>query len=157
MQPTSLISDRLARLELAFIRIRRLWDAPWLRRRVLERVGVQVDPSLVRTLHAVRQAEGDTAVGDAAAWLCVDASTASRMVDAAVVAGYLERRRSDSDRRRSVVTLTKTGNQLLDRVLATRRELLAELTDDWSDRDVELFTHLMERLARRVAEVEDRS
>jgi DNA-binding MarR family transcriptional regulator len=146
MQPTSLISDRLARLELAFIRIRRLWDAPWLRRRVLERVGVQVDPSLVRTLHAVRQAEGDTAVGDAAAWLCVDASTASRMVDAAVVAGYLERRRSDSDRRRSVVTLTKTG-----------KELLAELTDDWSDRDVELFTDLMERLARRVAEVEDRS
>lgn len=94
---------------------------------------------------------------DAAAWLCVDASTASRMVDAAVTAGYLERRRSERDRRRSVVTLTKSGNQMLDRVLATRQELLAELTNDWSDGDVELFTELMERLAERVSDMEDRS
>jgi len=157
MQSTSLFSDRLGRLELAFIRIRRLWDAPWLRRRIVERIGIQVDPSLVRTLHAVRQAEGDMAVRDAAAWLCVDASTASRMVDAAVTAGYLERRRSDSDRRRSVVTLTGSGNELLDRVLAAKRELLAELTEDWPDRDVELLADLMERLAQRVAEMEDRS
>jgi len=157
MQSTPLVSDRPARLELAFIRIRRMWDAPWLRRRIVERIGIQVDPSLVRTLHAVRQAEGDMAVRDAAAWLCVDPSTASRMVDAAVTAGYLERRRSESDRRRSVVTLTRTGNQLLENVLAAKRELLAELTLDWSDDDVGQFTDLMERLAERVAELEDRS
>jgi DNA-binding MarR family transcriptional regulator len=96
-------------------------------------------------------------VSDAAAWLCVDASTASRMVEAAVTAGFLERRRSEHDRRRSVVTLTKSGNQMLDRVRAARQELLGELTEDWSERDVELFTELMGRLAGRVAEMEGQS
>ncbi|MDP9145097.1 MAG: MarR family winged helix-turn-helix transcriptional regulator [Actinomycetota bacterium] len=157
MQSTSLDSETLARLELAFIRMRRLWDAPALRRRFVERIGAQIDPSMARTLHAVRQAEGDMTVSDAATWLCVDASTASRMVEAAVTAGFLERRRSEHDRRRSVVTLTGSGNQMLDRVRAARQELLAELTDDWSERDIELFTDLMGRLAGRVADMEDQS
>ncbi len=157
MQSTSLDSAQLARLELAFIRMRRLWDAPSLRRRFVERLGAQIDPSLTRTLHAVHQAEGDLTVSDAAAWLCVDASTASRMIEAAVAAGFLERRRSEHDRRRSVVTLTRSGSQMLDRVRATRHRLLAELTDDWSEGDIEMFTELMERLAGRVADLEDQS
>lgn len=157
MHTSALLPDRLTRLELAFIRMRRLWEAPALRRRFGERLGAHIDPSLARTLHAVSQTKGDIAVRDAAAWLCVDASTASRMVDAAVTSGYLERRRSDDDRRRWVVTLTKSGADMLDRVRFARHEILAELVADWPDDDIEQFADMMERLAERVAEMEDHS
>lgn len=157
MQSRSLDLALLGRLELAFIRLRRLWDAPWLRRRFNERLGARIDPSLARTLHAVRQADGGLTVSEAAAWLCVDASTASRMIDAAVSAEFLVRQRSPDDRRRTLLTLTESGDEMLDRIRATRLHILAEMTVGWSDDDVEMFTELMERLTERLMEMEERS
>lgn len=149
-------TTRLERLDDAFGRLRRLWESPVLRRRFVDAMGASVDPSVIRTLRAVRQTGADTGVTDVAGWLAVDTSTASRLVEQAVAAGYLERGTSPTDRRRCVLTVTPDGDVLLDRALAVREGLLSELTADWSDDDVARLADLTERLADVVAELEQR-
>lgn len=150
---------RLARLDVAVGRLRRLWESPHLKRRFLDGMGVQIETAVIRVLRAVGEggADADTGVGEVAAGLAVEASTASRLVDQAVAHGYLNRDASPKDRRRTVLSLTPSGKQILARATQVREALLLELTDDWSDADVESLASLLERLARRVAELETRS
>jgi len=147
----------LARLDAAFGRLRRLWESPTLRRRFSERMGVPIEPAVVRTLRAVHAATDECGVGDVADALGVDGSTASRLVDRAVAAGYLERSASERDRRRSVVSLTAAGSELERRSLRVRQELLGELTADLTDPDIDQLADLLERLAKRLGEMENRS
>jgi DNA-binding MarR family transcriptional regulator len=153
-QSTAATSTRLERLDVAFGRLRRLWESPALKRRFMARMGTAVEPGVVRTLRAVGECAANGGVGDVACALAVDASTASRLVDQAVALGFLERAASPHDRRRTVLTLTPVGADILRRATSVREELLSELTEDWSDRDVESLARLLERLAQRVGELE---
>jgi DNA-binding MarR family transcriptional regulator len=139
---------------MAFGRLRRLWESPGLRRRFHERMGVAIDPAIVRTLRAVATATDECGVGDVAEALNVDGSTASRLVDKAAALGYLARSGSERDRRRTMLSLTTTGADLQRRSLRVREELLAELTADLTDDDIDLLADLLERLARRLGDME---
>ena len=147
-------SNRLGRLDVAFLRLRRLWESPVLRRRFVAAMGQTVDPGVLRTLRAVASGT-ECGVRDVAAAVDVEPSTASRLVDAAVSAGYLERSTSTHDRRRSVLQVTAAGDDVLQRALHIREQLLSELTSDWSDGDVEHLATLLERLAEGVAKMEN--
>ena len=155
MQTTS--NSRLHSLDLSFGRLRRLWESPILRARFSERMGQAIDPGLIRTLRAVAELGDECGVREAAAFLGIDASTASRTVEQAVTAGYLDRATSSSDRRRSALSVTAEGREVLDRALRIRQDLLSELTEDWSDNDVEQLAVLLERLAASVADLENRT
>jgi DNA-binding MarR family transcriptional regulator len=146
-------NSRLTLLDVAFTRVRRLWESPALRRRFVAAMGLSVDPGVVRTLRAVDSGAG-CGVNDVAANLGVEASTASRLVDAGVSAGYLSRSVSPEDRRRSVLTVTEAGADVLQRALVVREQLLSELTADWTDHDIETLATLLERLGARVADLE---
>jgi DNA-binding MarR family transcriptional regulator len=137
----------LERLERALVRLRRLWESPPMKRRLLESLGRPVELSLIRTLRAIDWAEGDSGVRQVAETLLVDSSTASRFVDQAVAAGCVKRSTSERDRRCSVLTLTEEGRALLDDVTAVRARLLAEMTEDWSGEDVATLSRLLERLS----------
>ncbi len=147
----------LERLDIAFGRIRRLWESPALKRRFVARLGVPIDPGVIRTLRAVEQIPDEPGVSDVASWLNVDTSTASRLVDGAVAAGYLERRACERDRRRCRLSVTPEGAAVLDRIIKVRSELLAELTDGWSQKELEGLSELLERLADRIADLEEKS
>jgi DNA-binding MarR family transcriptional regulator len=153
-QSSAATTTRLERLDVAFGRLRRLWESPALKRRFMARMGTTVEPGVVRTLRAVGECGASGGVGDVAAALAVDASTASRLVEQAVALGFLERATSPQDRRRTVLSLTSDGADILARATSVREELLSELTEDWSDRDVESLARLLERLAQRVGELE---
>jgi DNA-binding MarR family transcriptional regulator len=148
---------QLNRLDVSLSRLRRLWESPGLKRWFGERMGTRVDLSTIRVLRAVELTGGDCGVGDVASYLGVDASTASRLVDQTVSAGYLIRGTSPADRRRSVLAVTVEGVRVLARALEIREALLTELTTDWPAADVEQLAALLERLADRVNDLENRS
>ncbi len=149
--PTSTVLPHLERLDAALGRLRRLWDCPELRRRFRERVGRPVEPAMIRTLRVIEHAQDhEPGVGDVATALAVDASTASRLVDAAVAAGYVSRQTSPRDRRRSVLRLTADGAALLAEATTVRTALLAELIAGWPPEDVAMLAALLERLAGTV-------
>jgi DNA-binding MarR family transcriptional regulator len=143
-------------LDGALVRLRRLWDHPALRRRLLELLGVPVELSLIRTLGAIeeRHAEPEPGVRHVADALAVDASTASRFVEQAVAGGWVTRRTCARDRRRCVLALTERGEGLLERVTEVRSALLAELTADWTADDIATLATLLERLDHRIQELE---
>jgi hypothetical protein len=82
--------------------------------------------------------------------LGLDHFSASRMVAAATQGGYLERCRSETDRRRSVLALTSEGRVLLDSSLRWQQARFIELTDHWDDHDRAAFAHHLVRLAQEV-------
>jgi DNA-binding MarR family transcriptional regulator len=145
--------DALADIDTALMRLRRLWTTPH-RRADLERdVGEGVPLSQVLVVDAVARGghTGEVTVGSVAEQLSIDESTASRLIDATVRAGFAERGRSPADARRAVLTLTPAGRQLYDRAVAYRVDYLAGLLDDWTPWERDVFAELLRRFADAVA------
>lgn len=144
--------DALATIDDALIRLRRLWTTP-TRRAGLERdVGEGVPMSHVLVVDAVVRAgvDHEVTVGTVADQLSINESTASRLVDATVRAGLVDRGRSLEDARRVVLTLTDDGRRLFDRSVRFRLGYLASLLDSWPSDDRAAFARLLDRFADAV-------
>ena len=137
----------------ALFRLVRFWSRRWAR-------GVAVDIGreasipqhvlVVDAVDALHRDRSEATVGDVAQQLGLDHSGASRLVGAAVGAGYLDRRRGASDARRSAVALSPAGKALLDVSRRWQRAKFLELTAAWSASDRTRFAGYLERLARDV-------
>lgn len=112
-------------------------------------------PTTIRALRAVELAPSDAlSVGELAAALALDVSTVSRVVDACVRSGLLTRTPDSDDRRRSEVRLTEEGQRVLSHATDNRRALLAEATEGWSDRQLEVLLGLLRELGQGFDRVE---
>lgn len=149
MKPSN--SD-LKHLDAALGRLRRLWDSPAIKERLLEQLGMPVELSLLRTLRAIEWAGDEPGVRHVAAALRVEESTASRFVDQAVAGGCVTRTTSPRDRRRCVLALTDKGTWLLAEATAVRTKFLADVTADWSPAELATLRTLLERFVDSVFE-----
>ena len=68
----------------------------------------------------------------------------------ATPAGHLERARSTTDERRTVLRLTPAGEALLAGARSWQRETFEELTAHWPEPDRQRFAAYLERLADEV-------
>lgn len=139
---------------MALSRLRRLWDQPgvraWFHGR-LEPDGVEA--SVFRTLRAIDQLGPGASVNGVAETLRIDASTASRFLDRACMAEYVQRSPSPTDRRRSSFTLTELGLDQLRQLRETRVAMLGELTVGWPASDIDDLVRLLTRLDDAVIEL----
>ncbi len=101
---------------------------------------VNVDPPVTRTdmsrnqvINVVDEADGQITVGGVAEQLAVDASVASRMVTECINDGYLVRKASQRDGRRTVLELTEQGAKLRDRFRSQHRQAFVKITHDWPE------------------------
>jgi DNA-binding MarR family transcriptional regulator len=79
--------------------------------------------------------KGETNLVTLAESLAVNPSTALRMVDRLVDAGFVARRVNPASRREVLLQLTQTGKQLVDAVTARRREEISAVIAKMSERD----------------------
>ncbi|WP_234889649.1 MarR family winged helix-turn-helix transcriptional regulator [Agrobacterium vitis] len=93
--------------------------------------------------HAARGQE--VTVGVIAEQMRIDPSRASRVVADLVRRGALRREASQADARRTIVTLTPTGEELLHHFEAVRREVIGQTVEDWSADDIVTFETLFDR------------
>ena len=89
---------------------------------------------------------GEARMGDLAAALRVDPSTATRAVARLEEAGLVERRRADSDARAVVVAPTPAGTALYERAADTARAALAELFGRFAPGEQTALADLLDRL-----------
>ncbi|MEX2548761.1 MAG: MarR family winged helix-turn-helix transcriptional regulator [Nitriliruptoraceae bacterium] len=136
----------LDRLDETLVEIRRVLQRPGYRRAVLGDLEADVELGTLRLLRVVQRAPATPTIGEVAEVLVIDPSTASRVVDRAVATGYLERRPCSDDRRRSRLSLTDVGDELLAEVTARRRAVLADATTDLSEDELTTLLGLLERL-----------
>ena len=133
--------------------VRRLLQRPGYRERFFAALDPTILPGTLRAVRAVQRAtQEEPSLGDVARILALDASTASRLVEQGVRAGYLTRSTSSSDQRRSVLQLRPEGEELLRRADDARRSLLADLTEQWTTKDVVALADLLERLVEELDE-----
>jgi DNA-binding MarR family transcriptional regulator len=132
------VDDPLHEIDDALVRMRRLWSSAR---------GAEMSSVLV--VEACARAEGPVSVGEVARFADVEHSTASRLVDRAVRAGYVER---TADGRRAVLELTAAGRELRERAVEFRIAWLTSVLDDWPDADVAALARLLARFAGRIGE-----
>lgn len=106
------------------------------------------DVWVTEAVHALA-GQGEVTVNGVAAELGIDQSGASRMITAAVGHGYLRLTPSRTDARRRSVTLTMSGQRLLEAAHAWQEQIFTELTADWTPDERAQFHRGMLRLIGR--------
>ncbi|HYO38716.1 MAG TPA: MarR family transcriptional regulator [Nocardioidaceae bacterium] len=79
--------------------------------------------------------EGPQRLGSLATTFGLDPSTITRQVQALEEVGLASRTSDPRDRRASILDLTDTGREVLERTRSHRRARLQQALSDWSDRD----------------------
>ncbi|QPP10599.1 MarR family transcriptional regulator [Streptomyces bathyalis] len=88
---------------------------------------------------------GPMGVKALASGMGIDSSTVTRQVAPLVEGGLVTRTTHPEDGRAVVLKLSPHGIARLHQVRSSRRELMAVLTDDWSEEDRETFCRLLTR------------
>jgi DNA-binding MarR family transcriptional regulator len=143
-------TEVLHRIDDSLIRMRRLWTAHATPSGMARDSGDGVEMSTVLVADAVHRAWQDgepISVADVADRLDVAHSTASRLVERAVISGVVTRTRDDTDHRRVTLVLTAEGDDLVRRSTQFRFGYLATLLRDWPSDDVAAFSTLLARFA----------
>jgi DNA-binding MarR family transcriptional regulator len=143
----------LGEIERALIRLRRRQTRRRLAQQSLRQLGVEVDLALLDVVDAIeagpdesgpeRAERNEVTVGVVAERLGLDPSRASRMVAAAVEAGYVRRVASQGDGRRSCLELTHTGRDIVATAHRTRQALYDRLLADWPEPERAEFARLL--------------
>ena len=145
------MSSDLHTIDAALLRLRRVWTVP---PRAVEHRGQPVELSSVLVVEAcARHAEQgrEPTVGGVAAFADVAPSTASRLVDRAVAAGFVQRVPSPQDARRTVLRLTSAGQALRSDASAFRLDWLRRTLSGWPGDDAAQLAALLTRFADAVA------
>ncbi|HVT19971.1 MAG TPA: MarR family transcriptional regulator [Mycobacteriales bacterium] len=133
------------------------WLLVGISTRSVEDVDERVTLTQFRTL-AVLADRGQTNLSRLAAELDVNASTAMRVIDRLVATNLVSRTENPATRREVVLCLTPAGEQLVDEVVAKRREVIAGLVNAIPANDraalvacLRLFTAVAEQAGLRPA------
>ncbi|MEV0118680.1 MarR family transcriptional regulator [Streptomyces sp. NPDC050844] len=89
--------------------------------------------------------EGPMGVKALAASMGIDSSTVTRQVAPLVDTGLVKRTSHPEDGRAVVLQLSPRGEARLNEVRSSRRDLMAELTEDWGPEERESFCTLLTR------------
>ena len=89
--------------------------------------------------------EGPMGVKALAASMGIDSSTVTRQVAPLVDTGLVKRTSHPEDGRAVVLQLSPRGLSRLDEVRSSRRQLMAELTGEWTPQERETFCALLTR------------
>lgn len=145
----------LVAIERAMNRIRRRQARRSLGRSANDQTSRPVDLEHAAVVDAIEAASetlgAAVSVGDVAECLGVDPSRGSRVVSAAIKAGYVQRVASQEDGRRILLTLTEAGRFVADHAHQHRRTLYWRLLDGWEESERHEFARLLTRFTDAMA------
>ena len=121
----------LAEIERALTAIVRWGNLPRVRERFVAAAGLPLDRASYRLLSLVDR-NGPIRLSDLAQEAGVDLSTASRQVHALMGAGLMQKTAVEEDRRAALLSVTRQGHKLLERLRAAKRAVLTEMLADWT-------------------------
>ncbi|MFB9322480.1 MarR family winged helix-turn-helix transcriptional regulator [Cryptosporangium minutisporangium] len=142
-------SEDLEAVERAVVTMRRN-----MTRRTFARLAGQGEaPATYDVLDVVEAAEDaaePATVSTVATALQVDQPRASRLVAAAVDAGWLQRVADQADGRRVLLARTEAGRAVSEQIHEFRRTTFAAAMADWSDDERALFARLLTRFVAQL-------
>ncbi|WP_411105718.1 MarR family winged helix-turn-helix transcriptional regulator [Streptomyces sp. cmx-4-9] len=97
--------------------------------------------------------EGPMGVKALAGGMGIDSSTVTRQVAPLVDSGLVKRTSHPEDGRAVVLALSPRGLTRLEEVRSSRRELMARVTEGWSEEERKAFTELLTRFNLSLSEL----
>ncbi len=133
----------------ALFRLVRFWSRRWTHttQRADEAQAHVGHVQVLEAIDAVREAERSASVGAVADALGLDPSGASRLISAAVAAGYVRKLSAADDARRVNLAVAPKGAGLLRAARAWQQDSFERMVAGWSEKDVARLTAYLERLA----------
>ncbi|MFI5757412.1 MarR family winged helix-turn-helix transcriptional regulator [Streptomyces sp. NPDC051569] len=110
----------------------------------LGKVRNSMDRAAYLLLNRLHQ-EGPMGVKALAAGMGIDSSTVTRQVAPLVDSGLVRRASHPEDGRAVVLQLSARGQSRLEEVRSSRRELMAQVTDGWTEQERDAFATLLTR------------
>ncbi|QWC86644.1 MarR family winged helix-turn-helix transcriptional regulator [Nocardioidaceae bacterium] len=156
------LADAVVRLDAAFLRLRRWMSNPPSPQRLealTSTLGdsdvVEADPAKIAACEAVAslREDGPVMVGQVAAHLSLERSTASRLLGDCERLGLVSREHDPTDRRRVLLELTDEGERVAEQTTGIRRRLMARLVADWDEADLDRFIDQFDELSDRIGHV----
>jgi DNA-binding MarR family transcriptional regulator len=153
------IDPSVVRIEQAVFRLRRLWTRSRLLQLLREHAepGQEIQLSNLLVIYSVARSDGEedcVTVGAVADHLDIDPSTASRLVGQTIEAGYVSRRPSPLDARRTLLRLTDEGRRVKQAADEFRMRFVGEIVTDWTPDERERFSRLLGRFADAVDRID---
>lgn len=142
-------------LDRSIRRMRRVMLRPMAALVPVPALGRQLDVSKIFACDTVAEllaTRESVSVKDVAAALQLEHSTVSRLLGEVEAEGLLARAQDPADRRRTIVTLTDLGQQVVAQATLTTRQFTKMLLADWPREDVEDLQRLLGKLADTVSE-----
>lgn len=137
----------LSTIERALTILRRWGNLPRIRERYEAVMGsTPIDKASYRLLVRLDE-QGPARLSDLAERVGVDLSTASRQMHALEAAGFVAREAVEEDRRASLLRVTMSGKQMVERILDARRTVITELLAGWSPDERDELARVLGRLA----------
>lgn len=101
--------------------------------------------------------EGAQRLGSLAHTFGLDPSTITRQVQALEQSGLVRREADPSDRRASLLSLSREGAEVLERTRAHRRARMHAALEDWPEADLAEFGRLLERFNQSIDKLAQRT
>lgn len=131
----------------------------WVRAMTM-RIPLPSGESVERSAYAAMfqlHSSGPTRASDLAAELGLDLSTVSRQMSGLARHGYVRKVADPDDGRASLLTLTDSGERVIEEGAAARRAFLSELLADWTEHDVHTLASLLNRFNDELGHLRDRT
>ncbi|TKI06077.1 MarR family winged helix-turn-helix transcriptional regulator [Martelella alba] len=114
---------------------------------LLREAGIALDRALFPLLVGLSRSQG-SAIAQLAEQVGRDPSTISRQITRLAELGYVKRRPGEHDRRVKEAAVTPEGLHVIEAITQARRRLLAQLWQDWSEKERQALPALLQKLVR---------
>ena len=136
-------------MAIAWRELRRAISRPSFRSRLYGEEVLEI--AQLDALQAITN-NADCRMSELAEVLRVDASTATRVADRLVKAGYAARRPDPLDARARTLVATEVGEEMLERTKRSARARLPEILEGFDAAELDVLAGLLERLVSAVDE-----
>ncbi|MHB1487502.1 MAG: MarR family winged helix-turn-helix transcriptional regulator [Acidimicrobiales bacterium] len=147
----------VAGIEAAMQAIGRMATLMRAHEKMLARAGIHLDRAGAALLRELTYCDSPLRLIDVADRLGIDGPAVTRKVQQLERAGLVSRSNDAEDRRAFRLVITPAGQKMIDRLLAAKREWLASVLSDWSEKDRARFAGLLERFAQDIASSQEES
>lgn len=144
--------NALLRLDVSIFRWRRMVEKGEFKGKILQDLPDQLEAALLQGLITIARAVAGVGVdaqkptvGYVATHMALDPSRASRIVSDLVGRGYVIREASQKDARRTILDVTDQGWDLLRAFMQSKWTILANVFEEWTEEEVEIFSRLFQR------------
>jgi DNA-binding MarR family transcriptional regulator len=144
----TLSEDQLKRVGSSMSILSRAFTLARPHENLLKEAGVRLDRAGSALLFKLR-AHGESArVSDLAELLDIDTPAVTRKVQQLERLGYVTSTPDTEDKRAKRITLTKSGEKTIDRIMIAVNHRFARLFEGWSEEEVSSFSMSLDKFAR---------